>query len=389
MILVVNAGSSSLRCALFRPGADAPNWRAHVADIGNAPRLVPNGRARDDAQPPAGDHATVARWLFERLPAAPTAAGHRIVHGGLRHAAPLRLDAEVVADLRTLIPLAPAHQPQALACVRTVSETWPDLPQVACFDTAFHRSQDRLAQLYPLPRAFTEEGFVRFGFHGLSYAHVAGLFPRGRVVAAHLGHGASLCAIRDGSSVATTMGFTTLDGLMMGTRSGAVDPGLVLYLIRERGLSPDAVATLLNERSGLLGVSGISDDVRVLEASDDPKAREALDLFAYRIVREAGSLIAALGGLDTFVFTGGIGEHAAHVRAAVCRGLAFAGIALDADANTRDAADIADRSSTVQVRIVPADEAREIARMTGASVRRCRDGEAVGNAAIVRAAPTI
>jgi acetate kinase len=374
MILVLNAGSSSLRCAMFRPGAEAPVWRAHVADIGNAPRLAVDGIAQDDTPLPAGDHAKIARWLFGRLPAAPTAAGHRIVHGGLRYAAPLRLDAEAVAELETLISLAPAHQPQALACIRTVAETWPDLPQVACFDTAFHRTQDRLAQLYPLPRALIDTGFIRFGFHGLSYAHVARLFPRGRVVAAHLGHGASLCALRDGRSVATTMGFTTLDGLMMGTRSGSIDPGLVLHLIRECGLSADAVASLLNERSGLLGVSGISDDVRVLEARDDPNAREALDLFAYRIVREAGSLIAALGGLDTLVFTGGIGEHSAQVRTAVCRGLAFAGVTLDADANTRGTGLIGDRSSPVQVRIVPADEEREIALMTGGSVHGCLDG---------------
>lgn len=389
MILVLNAGSSSLRCALFQPGADGPDWRAHVADIGNEPRLAVDGIAQDVTPPPAGDHAKVARWLLGRLPAAPTAAGHRIVHGGMRYAAPLGLDAEVVAELETLIPLAPAHQPQALACIRTVTETWPDLPQVACFDTAFHRTQDRLAQLYPLPRPLIDEGFVRFGFHGLSYAHVARVCPRGRVLAAHLGHGASLCAIRDGSSVATTMGFTTLDGLMMGTRSGSVDPGLILHLIRERGLSPDAVATILNERSGLLGVSGISDDVRVLEASGNPQAREALDLFAYRIVREAGSLIAALGGLDTLVFTGGIGEHAARVRAAVCRGLAFAGITVDADANTRDEAVIGDRSSTVQVLIVPSDEEREIACLTGGLIHECRNREATRDTAIARSKPTI
>lgn len=317
MILVLNAGSSSLRCALFRPGEDAPAWHAHVAAIGDSPQLSVAGAAPDGERPPAGDHATVARWLFARLPSAPTAAGHRIVHGGLRYAAPVRMDEEVVGELEKLVPLAPAHQPQALACVRAVEEAWPSLPQVACFDTAFHRSQDRLAQLYPLPRAFIDEGMIRFGFHGLSYAYVARTYPHGRVLAAHLGHGASLCAIRDGRSVATTMGFTTLDGIMMGTRSGAVDPGVVLHLIRERGLSPDAVAELLNERSGLLGVSGISNDVRVLEASTDPAAREALDLFVYRIVREAGSLIAALGGLDALVFTGGIGEHAARIRSAV------------------------------------------------------------------------
>lgn len=361
MILVLNAGSSSLRCALFRPGADAPAWRAHIAEIGQEPHLTVDGAPRKGERPPAGDHAAVARWLFARLPAAPAAAGHRVVHGGLSYAAPVRLDAKVRAALEHLVPLAPAHQPQALACIRAVVETWPNLPQVACFDTAFHRTQDRLAQLYPLPRALIDEGVVRFGFHGLSYAHVARTFPHGRVLAAHLGHGASLCAIRDGRSVATTMGFTTLDGLMMGTRSGAVDPGLVLHLTRERGLAPDAVAELLNERSGLLGVSGISDDVRVLEASGAPEAREALDLFAYRVVREAGSLVAALGGLDTLVFTGGIGEHAANVRAGICRGLAFAGVVLDEAANGQGKATIGNPAAKVAIRIVPANEEREIA----------------------------
>lgn len=361
MILVLNAGSSSLRCALFRPGADEPVWRAHVAGIGPDPKLAVDGKPTAGERPPAGDHATVARWLFERLPAAPSAAGHRVVHGGLRHAAPVRLDADVVAALQGLVPLAPAHQPQALACIRAVGESWPRLPQVACFDTAFHRTQDRLAQLYPLPRVLIDEGLVRFGFHGLSYAHLARTFPHGRVLAAHLGHGASLCAIRDGRGVATTMGFTTLDGLMMGTRSGAVDPGLVLYLIRERGLSADAVAELLNERSGLLGVSGLSDDVRVLEASGASAAREALDLFTYRVMREAGSLVAALGGIDTLVFTGGIGEHAAQVRAGICRGLAFAGVALDAVANAGGGTRIEAPGSAVAVRIAPANEEREIA----------------------------
>ncbi len=361
MILVLNAGSSSLRCALFRPGADAPAWRAHVSEIGHEARLLVDGVAVPGERPPVGDHAAVACWLFARLPAAPSTAGHRVVHGGLRYTAPVRLNADVIAALDGLVPLAPAHQPQALACIRAVWETWPDLPQVACFDTAFHRTQDRLAQLYPLPRALIDEGLVRFGFHGLSYAHVARTCPQGRVLAAHLGHGASLCAIRDGRSVATTMGFTTLDGLMMGTRSGAVDPGLVLHLIRERGLMPDAVAELLNEQSGLLGVSGISDDVRALEASAAPEAREALDLFAYRVVREAGSLVAALGGLDTLVFTGGIGEHATNVRASICRGLAFAGVIPNATANGQGRASIGDPAAKVAVRVVPADEEREIA----------------------------
>ena len=296
------------------------------------------------------------------------AVGHRIVHGGTRHAGPARVDRSLIAELEALVPLAPGHQPQGLACIAAVGQSWPNVPQVACFDTAFHRTQDRLAQIEAIPRALTEGGLLRFGFHGLSYAHIAGVLPRligdtakGRIVVAHLGHGASLCALAGGRSVATTMGLTTLGGLMMGTRSGTVDPGLVLHLIQSLGMAASEVADVLSRRSGLLGVSGISDDVRVLEASMAPEAREALNLFAYRIVRETGSLVAALGGLDAFVFTGGIGENSAAIRASVCARLGFLGIDLDPDRNAQGRSSIGRVRAAVPLLVIPADEEREIA----------------------------
>lgn len=380
MILVLNAGSSSLRCALFRDGEDAAVWRVHVAGIGGNAELTVKGDLDLDGDiPPDGDLGAVVGWLLAHLRGMSNldlrAVGHRIVHGGATHAGPARIDERLMEELKTLVPFAPGHQPQGLACIAAVLRAWPDLPQVACFDTSFHRTQDRLAQIEAIPRALTEDGLLRFGFHGLSYAHIAGVLPRliaetakGRVVVAHLGHGASLCGMADGRSVATTMGLTTLDGLMMGTRSGTVDPGLVLHLIQARGMAASEVADLLNRRSGLLGVSGISDDVRVLEASEAPQAREALDLFAYRIAREAGSLAVALGGLDAFVFTGGIGENAAGIRAEVCRRLTFLGVDLDPGRNTGGRPRIDRNGSPVPVLVVPADEEREIATEVGSMV---------------------
>ncbi len=380
MILALNAGSSSLRCALFRDGEDAALWRVHVAGIGDVAELTVHGDIDLGGDvPPDGDLGAVVGWLLTRLRRLPDlelhAVGHRIVHGGARHAGPARVDEALLAELKALVPFAPGHQPQGLACIAAVEEAWPGQPQVACFDTAFHRTQDRLAQIEAIPRALTEDGLLRFGFHGLSYAHIARVLPRligetakGRVVVAHLGHGASLCALAGGRSVATTMGLTTLGGLMMGTRSGTVDPGLVLHLIQSQGMAASEVADLLERRSGLLGVSGISDDVRVLEASPAPEARAALDLFAYRIVRETGSLVAALGGLDAFVFTGGIGENAAAIRASVCGSLAFLGLDLDPDRNAQKCSRIDRTGSTVPVLIIKADEEREIADGAGCLV---------------------
>lgn len=386
VILVLNAGSSSLKFALFAAGSLDPLGKGAVEGIGGQVRFNASGPSADifEASPPpeSGRHPEIAAWLLDAIRSASRfrliAAGHRVVHGGPDFAAPVRLDPETIETLDRLTPLAPAHQPHNLAAIRAVAAAWPGLPQVACFDTAFHRSLPRLAQIFPIPRALTDEGLVRYGFHGLSYQHIAETLPgvageraSGRVLVAHLGHGASLCGMRDGRSVATTMGFTALDGVMMGTRSGAVDPGLMLHLMEQRGLSPAEVSDLLYKRSGLLGVSGISNDVRTLLESDDPRAAEALDLFAYRAVREAGSIMAALGGLDILVFTAGIGERSARIRAQICAGLSFAGIVLDEARNAASALRISDDRSAVGVFVIPADEERPIAHavVTALAVR--------------------
>jgi len=283
------------------------------------------------------------------------AAGHRVVHGGDRYAAPVLIDDGVMRHLETLTPLAPLHQKRNLAPIRALAAQRPSLPQVACFDTAFHQTQPEIARLFPLPKALTDAGVKRYGFHGLSYEYVAGklksdhkLGNKRRVIVAHLGNGASLCALLDGRSIASTMGFTALDGLMMGTRSGTIDPGVLLYLMDEKGVSSADLTRLLYRESGLLGVSGLSHDMRTLLASSEPRAKLAVDLFVYRIVRETGSLAAALGGLDALVFTGGIGEHAAPVREAVRRSLAWLG-------------DLA-------VAVVPTNEEEMIARHTQEAV---------------------
>jgi acetate kinase len=279
------------------------------------------------------------------------AAGHRIVHGGDRYAKPILLDKTALQELEKLTPLAPLHQKRNLAPIRALAARRPGLPQVACFDTAFHQTQPEIARLFPLPRALTDAGVKRYGFHGLSYEYVArklqaipGLKGSRKIIIAHLGNGASLCALLDGRSVASTMGFTALDGLMMGTRSGSIDPGVLLYLMEEKGMSSRDLEQLLYRESGLLGVSGLTHDMRALLASSEPRAKLAVDLFVYRIVREVGSLAAALGGLDALVFTGGIGEHAAPVREAVCRGIGWLG--------------------PVTVAVVPTNEEEMIARHT-------------------------
>ena len=384
-VLVLNAGSSSLKFALYRAEALEPLCRGAVEPIGAKPWLDlsgPRTSLLDGAVPPpeSGDHEAVVQWLLTALRGRPdleiAVAGHRVVHGGANFDRPVRVDDAILAELERLVPLAPGHQPLNLAAIRAVSAMWPDLPQVACFDTAFHRTEPRLAQLFAIPRAFTQEGLVRYGFHGLSYEYIAGVLPEaageranGRVIVAHLGHGASLCAMRNRESVATTMGFTALDGLMMGTRCGAIDPGLVLHLIRERNMPAEAVADILNKRSGLLGVSGISDDVRVLEASDDPRAAEALDLFAYRVIRETGSLMAALGGLDVFVFTAGIGERSARLRRQISESLGWAGLRLDPDRNEASDPRISSLESAVAALVIPTNEELPIAKASIGIVR--------------------
>lgn len=379
-ILVLNVGSSSLKFALYRLDTIELLCRGHIERIDSVDvALRTSGPRRDlfeDMQPPreGGGHDVHAQWLLRALSEHEpdirvSAAGHRVVHGGMEFFTPVRVDAGVLEALSRLIPLAPNHQPHNLGAIRQVERTWPGLPQVACFDTAFHRSQPRHAQLFALPRSFAADGIVRYGFHGLSYEYIAGALPAhagaradGRVVIAHLGHGASLCALRARRSVATTMGFTALDGLMMGRRSGAIDPGVLLYLLEEKKTAPADLADLLYNRSGLLGVSGISDDVRVLEASGHPDAEEALDLFAYRAARDIGSLAAAVSGIDAIVFTAGIGEHSASMRRRICEYSRWLGITLDERANAAHGPRISTSDSTVDVYVIPTDEELVIAR---------------------------
>jgi acetate kinase len=336
-----------------------------------APRISGDSRL----PPTIGDRAAAPRWLLDRIRSLPSvvicAAGHRVVHGGTDFAQPIVVDEHVLAALHRLVPLAPQHQPYNLAAIRMVGETWSRLTQIACFDTAFHRSQPIRAQRFALPRAFAAEGVIRYGFHWLSYEYLAGILPQhvgdranGRVVVAHLGHGASLCGLRHRRSVATTMGFTALDGLMMGRRSGAIDPGVLLYLVQQKGMTPAAVEDLLYNRSGLLGVSGISDDLRVLEASGDPFAEEALDLFAYRAGSEIASMAAAIEGLDALVFSGGIGQHSASMRGRICAYSAWLGIVLDNEANLRHGPRISTADSRVDVFVIPTDEEIVVARTT-------------------------
>jgi acetate kinase len=380
-ILVLNAGSSSVKYALYEAGDLAVICRGGIDLTGGEGRLEAGGpRAaalEGTAASPAGSgHRGAVAWLLkairENLPdIALAGAGHRVVHGGARFAAPVRVDGDVLEALGKLVALAPGHEPHNIAAIRAVAKAWPDLPQIACFDTAFHRTQPPLAQRFALPRALAEEGVLRYGFHGLSYEYIAGVLPEhagpragGRVIVAHLGNGASMCAMRNRRSVATTMSYTALDGLVMATRCGALDPGVVLHLIREKGMSADAVADLLYNGSGLLGVSGISGDVRALEARDAPEAEEALDLFAYRAAREMGSLIAALGGLELLVFTDGIGEHSAAMRRRICERAAWTGIALDAAAHDAHRTRISTARSPVEILVIPTDEELVIARAT-------------------------
>ena len=380
-ILVLNAGSSSIKFAVF--SAAEPLRRTVqgvISGIGST--AVFTARTDTGAVPgtlPAGrlDHEATLAWLFSWLDTGGHArhllgAGHRVVHGGEHHDAPIVIDAQNLAALDALTPLAPLHQPHNLAAIRALRKLRPGLAQVACFDTAFHRTQPAVAQTLALPRAITAGGLRRYGFHGLSYEFIADALPAAlgaqagnRVIVAHLGNGASLCAMRGRHSVATTMGFSTLDGLVMGTRCGAIDPGVLFYLMHERGMSSVEVENLLYRQSGLLGMSEISNDMRTLLASDDPRARAAVAQFVYRAALEAGALAAALEGLDALIFTGGIGEHAAAIRTMICEKLAWLGITLDPAANARSAMRISTAGSRVSVCVIPTDEEAVIAAHTG------------------------
>jgi acetate kinase len=299
------------------------------------------------------------------------AAGHRVVHGGPHYAAPVVINTKVLTDLENLVPLAPLHQPHNLVTIRTLMETVPTLPQVACFDTAFHRTQPEVVQRLAIPRRFADKGVRRYGFHGLSYEYIASVLPSlhptlsdARVIVAHLGSGASLCALQKERSIATTMGFSPLDGLVMGTRCGTIDPGVLLYMMDHHHMDARALETLLYHQSGLLGISGISSDMRTLLASKEAHAHEAIELFVYRIGREIGSLAAALGGLDALVFTGGIGEHSAVIRAKVCQHAAWLGLEIDLLDNESGATRISTVASKISAWIVPTDENMMIARHT-------------------------
>jgi acetate kinase len=381
-LLVLNAGSSSIKFRVFRVAAGRPELT--IRGIVDAIGMAPSFAASDVAGTKLGEHRWpdgaalrheafldfLLGWLDDRLGGDKLiGAAHRVVHGGTDYAAPVRIDRRVIADLVALVPLAPLHQPHNLAAIEAVARRRPALLQVACFDTAFHRSLPEVAARFALPRELTDSGLRRYGFHGLSYQYIAHRLAEdepalagGRVVVAHLGAGASMCAMRGGSSVATTMGFTALDGLMMATRAGAIDPGIILHLLQQRGMEAAEIERLLYHRSGLLGVSGLSADMRTLLASDDPRAAEAVELFVYRIVRELGSLAAALGGLDGLVFTAGIGENAPAIRARVCAASSWLGIALDADANEAGKGCISAAGSPVAVRAIPTDEELMIAR---------------------------
>lgn len=381
-VLILNAGSSSLKFALFPMTprlADTPHLSGQVEGIGAEPLMhakdtltgerftealsVPEGTDQN------GQHRLALEfifgWINRHSPGVDiVAAGHRIVHGGDHYGAPVILTPEVVTELETLIPLAPLHQPHNLRAIKLLFGLMPDVRQVGCFDTAFHRTRLPVASRFPIPRALTNEGIKRYGFHGLSYEFVSRQLPdllgeeksHGPIVVAHLGNGASMCALRDGQSRDTSMGFTAVDGLMMGTRTGSLDPGVILHLVEQKGMDAKSLSNLLYKQSGLLGVSGLSQDMRALLESDEASAKEAIELFCYRAACMIGQLTMAAGGLDALVFTGGIGEHAAPVRARIAEWLAWTGLSLYPAANERHATRIHARDSKIEVLVVPTNE---------------------------------
>lgn len=390
-VLTLNAGSSSLKVSLYPAEGETPLATALADRIGPEGRLIlkdASGQALAlGADPAAGvtqeqgavqglatSHAAameaIMAALLRRWPDLQLQAiGHRVVHGGAKRRGPARVDGDLLAELEALSPFAPLHQPHNLAGIRAALAAFPGVPQVACFDTAFHRDQPFINQTFALPRRFFAEGLRRYGFHGLSYEWVAGLLAEevpavaaGRVVVAHLGNGASLCALQGGRSIASTMGFSPLDGLAMGTRCGQIDPGVLLYLLQQKGLSAEAVSDLLYRESGLLGLSGLSNDMRQLEAAGSAEAAEAIAYFVARCQREIAAMAAALGGLDALVFCGGIGENAWRVRALICEGLGWMGVALDPERNAAGERVISCKGATRMVLVIPTNEERVIAR---------------------------
>ena len=385
-IAVVNAGSSSSKFAVFDAAAEPLlRLRGEIEGIGATPRArLSDAQGKillEEAPSSTGfDHAAATQAMF-RI-AAPwldgsdiAAVGHRVVHGGADYFSPVLVTDEFIARLADLIPLAPLHQPHNLAVIRAMRDLYPHLPQVACFDTAFHHDQPPIAQAFAIPREYSQAGVRRYGFHGISYAYITGrlkalapAYAAGRVIVAHLGNGASLCAVKDGRSVATTMGFTAVDGLMMGTRCGTIDPGVLIHMMDRYGFDARQLEDMIYRKSGLLGVSGVSSDMRTLRASSEPAAIEAIALFVYRIVREIGSLAAALGGLDAIVFTGGIGENDAATRAEVATGCAWLGLTLDDAKNGEAALLISAADSRVGAFVIPTNEELEIAKSAWAII---------------------
>jgi acetate kinase len=383
-VLVVNAGSSSVKFQIFeidRGNGLRRQIKGQMDGIGARPRL----RAHDADGNPVADRAypienvpdvpaalaVASSWLRDELRISPLAVGHRVVHGGPNYDRPVMIDQAVLTRLEAFIPLAPLHQPHNLAPIRSLLTNLPKLPQVACFDTAFHRSHGALADHYAIPLQLHAEGIRRYGFHGLSYEYIAQALQQvapeiagGRVIVAHLGSGASMCALKQGRSIESTMGFTALDGLAMGTRSGQIDPGVVLYLISEKGMSASNVQSFLYRDCGLKGMSGISNDMRELEASDDPGAILAIEYFVYRIALNTGMLAAALQGVDGFVFTAGIGENSARIRSRIGERLGWLGIQLDAADNATHARRISRPDSGIPVYVIPTDEELMIAQHT-------------------------
>jgi len=383
--LVLNAGSSSLKFCVYRRPVGA-HWlldlRGQIEGIGTAPHLS----AKDSADSKVADQKlpstvsdgrlaldALAAWLRGKYGQAKLlGVGHRVVHGGAQFTQPTIVNKQVLAELEKLIPLAPLHQPYNLAAIEAVFERMPEVPQVACFDTAFHRGQPAVAELIPLPQEITKAGVQRYGFHGLSYEYIASVLPtvapeiaNGKVIVAHLGSGASLCGLKNGKSIDSSLGFTALDGICMGTRPGSVDPGVILYLFQGLNLSAKQVEDILYKKSGLLGISGISNDMRNLLTSNEPRAKLAVDYFVYRAAKEIGALTAVLGGIDGLVFTAGIGENSAEIRRRICEASAWLGIDFDAIANEKRGPRISRPGSKVSAWVIPTNEELMIARHTG------------------------
>lgn len=383
--LVLNAGSSSLKFCVYQRPASA-TWqlasRGQIEGIGTRPQLTVKDAEGTKISDQALDSAVkdgkaaldaLAGWLRETYGGARVlGVGHRVVHGGASYGGPVRVTDEVMAALRALVPLAPLHQPYNLGAIEAVAERLPGVPQVACFDTSFHRGHAAVCDLVPLPAKVRDAGVQRYGFHGLSYEYIASVLPEvapeiagGRVLVAHLGSGASICALRAGKSVDSTLGFTALDGICMGTRPGALDPGVVLHLFQGLGLSAKEVETMLYKQSGLIGISGMSNDMRDLLGNEAPAAKLAVDYFVYRIAKEIGALTAVLGGIDGLVFTAGIGENSAEIRRRICEASAWLGLALDDEANERKGPRISTARSAVSAWVVSTNEELMIARHTG------------------------